>query len=112
MRHPDKASLRPTTSFMVGYEIIIVFALVVFLLLALYREWFRTAVSFFVVIVVLAVFGILTPKDVLLGFANEQLAVIVLLLTLSEVIRSPPLSMCCLIGCFGRLNPFPGLLGA
>ena len=60
---------------------------IVLLLVALYTEIFRPTVSFFLVIVLLNVFGILEPADVLSGFANEQLAVIILFLAISDIVR-------------------------
>jgi di/tricarboxylate transporter len=60
---------------------------VLFLVVALYKELFRPAVSFFIVIVLLNISGILSPQDVMHGFGNEQLAVIMLLLIISDIIR-------------------------
>jgi len=57
------------------------------LLVLLYTEYFRPTVSFFLVIVMLNVVGVIDPQDVLSGFANEQLAVIILFLAISDVIR-------------------------
>lgn len=51
-------------------------------------EWFKPVTTFFVAVILLTVSGILTPVDVLHGFANEQLAVIILLLVFSEIIRT------------------------
>ncbi|MBL4578626.1 MAG: hypothetical protein JKX74_09145, partial [Flavobacteriales bacterium] len=76
---------------MFSFEIILVFAVVVFLLIALYTEFIRPATSFFVAIVVLNIFGILTPKEVLHGLANEQLAVIIFLLILGKIFQKRPL---------------------
>jgi len=74
-----------------SFEIILVFAVVVFLLIALYTEFIRPATSFFAAIVVLNIFGILTPKEVLHGLANEQLAVIIFLLILGKIFQKRPL---------------------
>ena len=43
--------------------------------------------AFFSAVMFLTVFGVLTPKEAISGFANEQLAVIILLLILSDTIR-------------------------
>lgn len=50
-------------------------------------EWFRPAIAFFLVVLALLVTGLLEPKEALSGFANEQLAVIVLLLIVSSVFK-------------------------
>lgn len=60
---------------------------VLFLLIALYSGKIRTEVAFFSAVMFLTVFGVLTPKEAISGFANEQLAVIILLLILSDTIR-------------------------
>lgn len=65
----------------------LVFAVIIFLLIALYSGKLRAEVSFFIAVTVLTVSGILTPSEALAGFANEQLAVIILLLVISDIIR-------------------------
>ncbi len=45
------------------------------------------AFTFLIGIVVLGIFGILTPKEILSGLANEQIMVIILLLLLGDIIR-------------------------
>lgn len=60
---------------------------VLFLLVALYSGKIRAEVAFFSAVMFLTVFGVLTPKEAISGFANEQLAVIILLLILSDTIR-------------------------
>jgi len=64
------------------------FGVLLFLLIALYLEWFRPVTTFFIAIIILTLAGILSPEEVLHGFANEQLAVIILLLVFSEIIRT------------------------
>ncbi|KAA3650811.1 MAG: SLC13 family permease, partial [Bacteroidetes bacterium] len=68
-------------------SIIAILAIIVFLLTALYLEWFRPTVTFFIAILALVIAGNLTPKEALEGFANEQLAVIILLLIISDIFR-------------------------
>jgi di/tricarboxylate transporter len=60
---------------------------VLFLLVVLYSGKIRAEVAFFSAVMFLTVFGVLSPKEALSGFANEQLAVIMLLLILSDTIR-------------------------
>lgn len=60
---------------------------VVFILLSLYLEWIGPAYTFLVAVVFLGIFGVLTPSEILAGFANEQLAVIILLILLGDIIR-------------------------
>jgi len=68
-------------------SIILIFAVLVFLISALYLNWFRPTVAFFISILVLVLGGVLTPSEALSGFANEQLAVIIILLIISDMFR-------------------------
>lgn len=72
---------------MLSLPIIIILFTIIFLLAALYFEFFKPAVVFFIAILVFVIAGILSPKEALSGFANEQLAVIVLLLIISDIFR-------------------------
>ena len=72
---------------MISFPMALVFAVIAFLLVALYSGKLRAEVSFFIAVTVLTVAGILTPSEALSGFANEQLAVIILLLVISDIIR-------------------------
>jgi len=68
-------------------SVILLLATITFLLSSLYLEWFKPTVSFFIAILVFIFGGILTPKEALQGFANEQLASIVLLLIISDIFK-------------------------
>ena len=72
---------------MFTFEGYIVLAVIVMIILSLYYEWKGTGFIFMVGISILGVFKILTPKEMLAGFANEQIAVIILLLILGDIIR-------------------------
>jgi di/tricarboxylate transporter len=68
-------------------EILLVFIALGFILYSLYREIFGPSFTFLVAILFLGVFGILTPKEILEGFGNEQVAIVIMLLLLGDVIR-------------------------
>ncbi|WP_439185349.1 SLC13 family permease [Carboxylicivirga taeanensis] len=68
-------------------DIVVVFVVIAFILLSLYREWMGAAFTFFIAVMVLGIFKILTPAEILAGFANEQIAVIIMLLLLGDAIR-------------------------
>ena len=70
---------------------IIVSLVILFLIVSLYKNLLGPGFTFMIGISVLGIFGILTPKEMLHGFANEQLAVIILLLLIGEVIRKSTL---------------------
>ncbi|MBS2213224.1 anion permease [Carboxylicivirga mesophila] len=68
-------------------DVIVVFVVIAFILISLYREWMGAAFTFFIAVMVLGIFKILTPAEILEGFANEQIAVIIMLLLLGDAIR-------------------------
>ena len=70
---------------------IIVLLVILFMIVSLYKSYFGSGFTFIIGISVLGITGVLTPKEIMSGFANEQLAVIVLLLLIGEVIRKSTL---------------------
>ena len=72
---------------MLSTEIFIVIAVILFLIISLYKDWMRPVIVFFIAAVVLFVAGITDAKDFLTGFGNEQIAVVFLLLMLSDIIQ-------------------------
>ncbi|MFO8055158.1 MAG: SLC13 family permease [Bacteroidales bacterium] len=69
------------------FDSFIVLIIILFILFSLYREWIGPAFTFVIAVVILGVFGVLTPREMIGGFANEQIAVILLLLLLGDTIR-------------------------
>ncbi len=67
--------------------IILMLCLMVLLTISLYTEFYSPAKTFFLAVVVLVVFDILTPQEVLSGFANEQIAIIMLLLVIGGILN-------------------------
>jgi di/tricarboxylate transporter len=65
----------------------IVIAVILFIIFSLYSGWIGAGFTFTIGIAVLGVFRILTPTEILSGFANEQIAVVVLLFLLGDIIR-------------------------
>lgn len=65
-----------------------VFAVVLFLVLALYREWFNPSLTFFIATVALLLGGILTPAELLKGLSNQQIVLIFLLVVVTAGIRA------------------------
>ncbi|HEY0740143.1 MAG TPA: SLC13 family permease [Chryseosolibacter sp.] len=70
------------------FEQYYVFAVVVFLVLALYREWFNPSLTFFIATVALLLGGILTPAELLKGLSNQQIVLIFLLVVVTAGIRA------------------------
>ena len=69
----------------------IVTIVIMFLLVSLYKRIFGPGFTFVIGVSVLGISGILSPSEILNGFANEQIAVIILLLFIGEVIRKSTL---------------------
>ncbi|WP_457624514.1 SLC13 family permease [Persephonella sp.] len=68
-------------------EIFILLLTIIFLITALYLEIFHPAAVFFIAVSVLVITGILSPSQALAGFSNEQIATIILLLLVSNLIQ-------------------------
>ncbi|MDA3819159.1 MAG: SLC13 family permease [Candidatus Delongbacteria bacterium] len=69
------------------FESILVFVVLIFMMVSLYREWVGPALTFMLAVVVFGLAGILTPSEMLKGFANQQIAVILMLLLIGDTIR-------------------------
>jgi hypothetical protein len=72
---------------MISFDLILVIIVIVFILISLYLEILGPAFTFMVGVLALGVFGVLTPGEIMKGFANEQVAVVILLLLISEIIK-------------------------
>jgi len=66
---------------------IIVILVILFIISSLYFNIVGPGFTFVIGVIVLGIFRILSPQEILLGFSNEQIAVIVLLLIIGDIIR-------------------------
>jgi di/tricarboxylate transporter len=73
---------------MITLDLVLVIIVVIFILASLYLEILGPAFTFLVGIAFLGFFGVLTPKEILGGFSNEQVMVIIMLLLIGDIIRS------------------------
>jgi di/tricarboxylate transporter len=76
--------------FGLDWTIIYVLAIIVGLIFLLYKEIFSTAVNFLFAVAALIIGGILSTKQILNSFANEQVAVIIMLLVLGKFLKRSP----------------------
>lgn len=67
---------------------IFVLLTVAFLVFALYKELFHTAVTFAICTIALLLVGVLTPSEMLKGLGNQQIIVIFLLILITAGIRT------------------------
>ena len=68
-------------------QAVIVIIVLIFLILSLYKEWLGPALTFVIAVSILGLTRILSPKEILHGFANESLAVIVMLIIIGDLFR-------------------------
>ena len=68
-------------------EGIIVLLVIAFLIGSLYTNYIGPGLTFVIAIAVLGLTQILTPAEILSGLANEQIAVIIMLLVLGDVVK-------------------------
>ena len=66
---------------------IIVLLVLLFVIISLFREFIRPALTFLIANIVLVVFGIITPTEWLNGFSNQQIATIIFLILITAAIR-------------------------
>ena len=55
------------------FEIAVVAAVILLLVISLYKEWFRPVMSFTFAIIILLITKILSPQEALTGFSNENI---------------------------------------
>ncbi len=65
----------------------IVISLILGLIVVLYKDLIRPVIAFFIVALVLLVTEVISTKDLMAGFANEQILVVLILIMLSDVIQ-------------------------
>lgn len=73
---------------MLTYDGIIVILVILFIVISLYTDLIGPAYTFIAGMIFLGLFGILTPSEILSGFANEQILIILMLLMIGEMIRN------------------------
>ncbi len=92
-------------------EILIISIVLVFIVISLYKEIIGPAFTFFIGVIILGFFGILTPKEILSGMANEQIAVIILLLLIGNIIRKTDIIDWLFDRFFRNTSTYRGFLG-
>jgi len=72
---------------MLSFDAILVIVAILFILVSLFFEIVGPAFTFVIAIAALAAFKVITPTELLSGFANEQIMNIVMLLLIGDVFR-------------------------
>jgi di/tricarboxylate transporter len=76
-----------TSTDMIDFQVVLVLAVLLWIIISLYFEIVRPVITFLIAVIVFGLTGILTPREILKGFANEQVAVVLLLLLIGDIIR-------------------------
>lgn len=69
------------------FQYYITAACLVFLILSLFYEWVSTPISFLLVVAVISASGIMSPDEVLNEIANEQIAIVLMLMVIGNILR-------------------------
>ncbi|UII30211.1 SLC13 family permease [Fulvivirga ulvae] len=72
----------------IGLQPYFVIAVILLLFISIYFEWLKPAVSFLFAALLLVVFGIISPAEILEGFSNQSIASVILLILITAGIRS------------------------
>jgi Na+/H+ antiporter NhaD/arsenite permease-like protein len=96
---------------MVSFDLILVFLVIVFILFSLYRNLLGISFSFLIGVIVLGIFGVLTPGEIIRGFGNEQVAVVILMLLFGEVLRKTSIIENAFDKLFRKSKTYKGFLG-
>ncbi|MBW6460102.1 MAG: SLC13 family permease [Bacteroidales bacterium] len=91
-------------------ELVVVTLVLVFIIISLYTELIGPAFTFLIGIIVLGLFKILTPKEIMNGLGNDQVAVLIMLLLLGDIIRKTDLIDNLLDRVFRRTLTYQGFL--
>ena len=75
------------TYIMITFDLVLVFVVLLFILISLYWNIMGVSFTFLIGVITLGIFGVLTPAEIISGFGNEQVAVVILMLLFSDVIR-------------------------
>ncbi len=96
---------------MITFEIVLVFVVLLFIIISLYTGLLGPAFTFVIGVIVLGMFRILTPREILSGFANEQVMTIILLLLIGEVIRKTAIAEIIFDRYFRKARSYNGFMG-
>ncbi len=92
-------------------DVILVYGVIIFIIVSLYFDLLGAGFTFLIGVTVLGVFGILTPKEMLIGASNEQIAVVILLLLLGNIFRKTSLLDSIFNKIFVKVASYKGFTG-
>jgi di/tricarboxylate transporter len=95
---------------MFTFDLILVLIIIVFILVSLYWGILGPSFTFVIAVSILGLFGVLTPSEILSGFANEQIAVVIMLLLIGDIIRQTAVIEIIFDRLFRRAKSYRGFL--
>lgn len=96
---------------MITFDLILVFIVLLFILITLYKNFLGISFTFLIGVITLGVFGILTPAEIISGFGNEQVAVVIIMLLYSDVLRKTNMIEYIFDRLFSRARTYRGFIG-
>lgn len=69
------------------FDAIVVIIVLLFLVVSLFKEIVGPAMTFIIAVIILGITHVLEPSEIIDGFANEQIAIIIMLLLLGDIYR-------------------------
>jgi len=95
---------------MFSFDLILVFIVIIFILVSLYWGILGPSFTFVIAAAILGFARVLTPSEILSGFANEQIAVIIMLLLIGDIIRHTAVIEVMFDRIFIRAHTYKGFL--
>ncbi len=96
---------------MINFDLILVIIVLVFIIISLYWNILGVSFTFLIGVVALGIFGILTPTEIISGFGNEQVSVVILMLLFSDVIKKTDIIEFSFDRLFRRVKTYKGFIG-
>ena len=96
---------------MITFDLVLVFVVLLFILVSLYWNLMGISFTFLIAVITLGVFGVLTPSEIINGFGNEQVAVVILMLLFSDVIKKTDIIEFSFDRLFRRTRTYRGFMG-
>lgn len=96
---------------MITFDLVLVFVVLLFILISLYWNLMGISFTFLIGVIALGIFGIVTPSEIISGFGNEQVAVVILMLLFSDVIRKTDIIEFTFDRLFRKVRTYQGFVG-
>ncbi len=95
---------------MITFDLLLMFVVLIFILISLYWNILGISFTFLIGVITLGVFGILTPSEIISGFGNEQVAIVILMLLFSDVIKKTDIIEFSFDRLFRRVKTYKGFI--